>query len=65
MSARKDFHRLMERYNRRFGRNYQSVEFWLRDLNSRLSIRAIARLIRVDRDVLTRKLKEIFNGKDN
>jgi hypothetical protein len=57
-----NFDRLMMDYNRRFGKTYVVVDWWLRDLQSRLSVRAIARLIKVDRTVLTRKLREISNG---
>jgi len=57
---RKDFNQLMLDYNRRFGKTYFNVDWWLLDLQLRLSVRAIARLIKVDRTVLTRKLKELI-----
>jgi len=56
---RKDFNRLMERYNLRFGKSWTDVDRWLRNLKVRMSVRAMSRLIKVDRTVLTRKLKEI------
>ena len=56
MKPFKDFQKLMTDYNMRFGRQYDDVDAWLADLNSRLSIRAMARLIKVDRTVLSRRL---------
>lgn len=55
----KDFIQLMLNYNMRFGRDYRDVDVWLKDLSSRLSTRAMARLIKVDRTTLTKMMKEI------
>lgn len=52
-----DFNKLMLAYNKRFGKDYGDVGEWLSDLRGRLSIRAMSRLIKVDRAVLTRELR--------
>ena len=56
---RKDFNKLMINYNARFRKDYRDVDAWLKDLKARLSVRAMARLIKVDRTVLSRRMKEI------
>lgn len=57
MKPFKDFQKLMTDYNMRFGRDYRDVDAWLADLKSRVSVRAMARLIKVDRTVLSRRMK--------
>ena len=63
MKKKKDFHRLMCEYNIRFRKDYTDVAVWLLDLNSRLSQRAMARLMKIDRGVISRKIQEVQNGR--
>ena len=55
----KDFKELMERYNIRFRTGYIEADDWLRVLRAKYSVRAMSRLIGVDRGVLTRKIEEL------
>ncbi len=59
MKPKKNFEKLMKQYNTKFRKDYGDVDFWLMDLSSRLSVRSMSRILKVDRTVLTRKLKEI------
>jgi len=59
MKPKKNFERLMLNYNKRFRKDYADVDEWLMDLSSRLSVRSMSRMLKVDRTVLSRKLKEI------
>ena len=61
----KDFHSLMLAYNARFGKSYIEVDSWLSVLRSKYSVRAMSRLIKVDRGVLTRKFEEMRNENNN
>ena len=59
MRPKVDFEKLMSRYNDRFGCFYGDVGCWLFYLNSRMSVRGMAKRIGVDRGVLARKLREL------
>lgn len=63
MKPYKDFNRLMLEYNARFRKDYDDVATWLLDLNSRLSQRAMARILRIDRGVISRKIQEVSDGR--
>lgn len=56
---RKNFTALMLAYNTKFRKDYTDVATWLLDLNSRLSQRAMARLMKIDRGVISRKIQEV------